>query len=117
MWCRTHIRYEQDTGKGATVTLDHPEFMTLVSEDIVADLAASAAAIEAAMATVRAVHSGYRFINPNEIRCNDRACSRILPINPGVDSPDAVYAGHQTAELDALLVECFPPTPDEGLGN
>ena len=99
------------------MTLDHPEFMTLVSEDIVADLAASADAIESALATVRAVHFGSKFFNPNEIRCNDRACSRILDIKVGVDSPDAVYAGHQSAELDALLAERFPAEPDEDLGN
>lgn len=99
------------------MTLDHPEFMTLVSEDVVADLAASADAIQSALDSVRSVHSGYRFVHPNEIRCNDRACSRFLDVKPGVDSPDAVYAGHQTAELDALLAEWFPATPDEDLGN
>ena len=99
------------------MTLDHPEFMTLVSEDIVADLAASADAIHAAVDTVRSLHNGYRFAHPNEIRCNAWSCSRFLDVKAGVDSADAVYAAHQSAEVDALLAEWFPPAQDEDLGN
>jgi hypothetical protein len=87
------------------VSIDHPEFMTLVSEEVVADLTATADAIEAAMVTVRALHSGYRFPNPNEIRCSGRACSRFLDVKVGVDSADAVYAAHLSAELDRLLAD------------
>lgn len=102
------------------MSIEHLDFHTIVGDMAGTEPAANAAAVTDAIRQVEQDHPGYRHSNPNEIRCDARACSQFMtiPVGKGHNGAGAAaYAAHRAERVDALLAQQFPAPEGEDLGN
>ncbi|MCU1531758.1 MAG: hypothetical protein JWO49_1329 [Arthrobacter sp.] len=100
------------------MSIELSDFITLMGDTAVAELAASAKSVTDALRRVEEEHPGYSYSHATEIRCNAFACSQFLTIKVGPghqNAADEAYAAHKTEHIDQLLG--WQPVASEDLGN
>lgn len=90
------------------MTLEHTELSTLVGDELIAQLHASATAVTEGMDRVLQQHPGYAWVWTDQIRCRGNDCGQDLEI-PLLKSTqiteDRIFEAHRSAHLNAFLKE------------
>jgi hypothetical protein len=102
------------------MSIELSDFTSQVCDAAVAELAATAEAVTAAIRQVEEEHPGYSYTYHTEIRCDAWECSQFIELTlpKGVSTykaADEAFAAHRAKRVDALLAEWFPAPED--LGN
>lgn len=90
------------------MTLEHTELSTLVGDELIAQLHASATAVTEGMDRVLQQHPGYAWVWTDQIRCRGNDCGQDLEI-PLLKSTkitaDRIFEAHRSEHLNAFLKE------------